>query len=469
MSKNASISQLAQKHVLQCWSSGLGFNPVEISHTEGCYIYTKDGKKIFDLRSAHECANIGFNHPMVIQAMIQQMNHSVYVTDDFIADSTAKLAQKLSDLTPGSDQKKVWFGQSGAASVEAALKAARFYKYRQVFHENRESFDPTTYPYPYKIVSRYRSWHGSTTGALSASGDPRRWFAEPMVQPGYIFGPEVYPYRSLFDNDEDGLKSASYLRHMVEMEGGREYVAAVLVEPVVGSNGIIPAPKPYMKAIRQLCDDFDLIMIVDETMTGMGRTGRFLAIEHYDVIPDIVVMGKALGMYSPISAAIMNEKVWKTFDHAPFGHGQSYTGHALGSAAALASIQVIEDENLLNHTVEMGEYLEGKLLALKVKHPSVGEIRGLGLMYTMELVLNQERRTPVRKVNQKYHPNPVKDFAEYMLREKNIYLPSDKFGIWITPPLIVSKEEIDMLIEAFDDGLYITDKAAQKHNENNKS
>lgn len=465
MTNTLNSSQLAQKHILQCWSKSTGYHPIEISHTEGCYIYTKDGGKIFDLRSAHECANIGFNHPKVIQAMSSQMSKSLYVTDDFITDTTAQLAQKLSDLSPGDDSKKVWFGQSGAAAVEAALKAARFYKYRQVFHENRESFDSTSYPYPYKIISRYRSWHGSTTGALSASGDPRRWFAEPLVQPGYIFGPEVYPYRSLFENDADGLKSAAYLRHIVEMEGGKEYVAAILVEPVVGSNGIIPAPKPYMKAIRELCDDFDLIMIVDETMTGMGRTGRFLAIEHYDVVPDIIVMGKALGMYSPISATIMNERVWKTFDNAPFGHGQSYAGHALGASAALATIQVIEDEDLLNHTNEMGDYLEKGLINLKSKHRSVGEIRGLGLMYTMELVLNQENQTPIRKVNQKYHPNPVKDFADYMLKEKQIYLPGDKFGVWITPPLIVTKLEIDMLLEAFDDALQITDKAAENYNE----
>jgi taurine--2-oxoglutarate transaminase len=465
MRTSSAISQTYQDHLLHSWSRLDGYNPIEVTHTKGCYLFTKDGRKIFDLRSAHECANIGFNHPFVLEAMQRQLEYCTYVTDDFSTKATAQLVDKLCTLAPGNDNKRIWFGQSGAAAVEAAIKAARFYKYSQVFLQNSEKTDFTTYPYPYKIISRYRSWHGSTAGALSASGDPRRWFAEPIVQPGIVFGPDVYPYRSHFENDEDGLKSVAYLRHMVEMEGGRDYVAAVLVEPVVGSNGIIPAPKPYVKAIRELCDDFDLVMIVDETMTGMGRTGTFLAIEQYDVEPDIIIMGKALGMYCPLSAAIFNEKVWKTFEKMPFGHGQSYAGHALACAAALASIQVIENENLLQHTREMGAYLHEKLLGLGTRHESVGEVRGLGLMYTVELVLNKTTKTPIRKANQKYHDNPVRDIAAFLLNEKNIYVPGDKFGLWITPPLTVTKDEIDMLIEAFDEALSITDKAAVKFNE----
>lgn len=466
LQQRLTTSQIYQSHVLQCWSTISGYNPIEVDRTEGCYIYTKDGRKIFDLRSAHECANVGFNNPVVLKAMQEQMQQCIYVTDDFATDITARLAEKLCDLAPGTSHKRVWFGQSGASAVEAAIKAARFYKYRQVFHENRSDYDAASYPYPYKIISRYRSWHGSTAGALSVSGDPRRWFAEPLVQPGVVFGPEVYPYRSPFGEDPDGLKSAAYLRHMVEMEGGKAYVAAILIEPVVGSNGIIPAPIPYMKAVRKICDEFDLVLIVDETMTGMGRTGTFLAIEHYNIEPDIIIMGKALGVFCPLSATIMTDKIWRTFEHSPFGHGQSYSGHALGCAAALASIQVLEDQRLFEHTLEMGKYLNNQLLKLKNKHRSVGEVRGLGLMYTMELVLDREKRTPVRSIGQKYQQNPIQDLAKFLLKEKNIYVPGDKFGLWITPPLIVTKEEIDMLVDAFDEALLITDNAAAHYHEN---
>jgi len=463
-----SASEVYRNHLIPSWSTLSGMNPVEVERTRGCYIYTRDGRRIFDLRSAHECANIGFNHPHVLQAMHRQMQQCSYVTDDFATDATAELTQKLCALSPGSPDKRVWYGQSGAACVEAAIKAARFYKYRQVFHENRDAYDPVSYPYPYKILSRYRSWHGATTGALSASGDPRRWFAEPLLQPGVLFGPDVYPYRSPFGDDPDGLKAAAYMRHMIEMEGGKEYVAAILVEPVVGSNGIIPAPKPYMHAIRDLCDEFDLVMIVDETMTGMGRTGTFLAIEHYDVIPDIIIMGKALGMYCPLAATIMTQKIWNTFRHTPFGHGQSYSGHALGCAAALAAIQVLEQEQLLEHTRKTGQYLEAGLLKLRDKHRSVGEVRGIGLMYTMELVLDRQTKQPVRKFNQKYAHSPVREVASFLLEKKNIYIPSDKFGLWITPPLIVTKSEIDTLLEAFDEALEITDKAAAAYHENHQ-
>lgn len=454
-------SDIQKKYLMQCWAKQEDYQPISVIRSEGCWLYTEDGRKIFDLRSAHECNNIGFNHPKVIEAMKDQLGSVIYVTDDFATEPTAKLAQKLSHLTPGSPNKKVWFGQSGASAVEAALKAARFYAYNRTFHSQKTDKTPTPgtqYPYPYKIISRYRSWHGSSAGALSVSGDPRRWFSEPMVLPGVIFGPDVYPYRSVFGEDQDGLKSAEYLRYIIEMEGGSDFVTALLVEPVVGSNGIIPAPKAYMKRLREICDEFNLLLIVDETMTGMGRTGTFLAIEQYDIEPDIIVMGKALGAYSPLSACIFSEKVASVFDHNIFGHGQSYSGHALSCRAALASIQVLEEENLLEHVTAMGQYLQTKLADLKLKHPSVGDIRGRGLMWTLELVKNRKTKESIRNVHQKYSNNPVKILADYLLKEKNIYVPGDKFGLWITPPLIISEEEIDFLIHAFDDSLWITDQ-----------
>lgn len=454
------ISEIQKNHLMQCWSSQRHYQPLAVTRTEGCWIHTEDGRKIFDLRSAHECINIGFNHPHVLDSMKKQMEEVVYVTDDFATKPTALLAKKLSEMTPGSPNKKVWFGQSGASAVEAAIKAARFYAYNRLFHCDKKGINSNSvqYPYPYKIISRYRSWHGSSAGALSVSGDPRRWFTEPVSQPGVIFGPDVHPYRPLFDEDPDGLKSAEYLKYMIEMEGGSGFVAAIIVETVVGSNGIIPAPKAYMKRVREICDEFDLLLIVDETMTGMGRTGTFLSVEQYDIVPDIVVMGKALGAYSPLSACIFSEKVASSFDDSIFGHGQSYSGHALSCRAALASIEVIENEGLLEKVRENGAYLLKELEKLKSKHPSVGDVRGVGLMWTLELVKNRETKEPIREVGDKYQHNPVKELANYLMDEKNIYVPGDKFGLWITPPLIVTRKEIDFLVKAFDESLWITDQ-----------
>lgn len=448
------IGEKQKKYMMQCWASQHDYRPVEVESTEGCWLYLKTGEAIFDLRSAHECANLGFNHPKVLKAMELQLRRAVYVTDDFATKPTADLAEKLATITPGSTNKKVWFGQSGASSIEAAIKAARMFKYNELVENGPSFYDaPNQYPYPYKIITRYRSWHGATLGALSAGTDPRKWFAEPLTAPGFIAAPESYPYRSPFGEDPDGAKSVRYLRHMIEMEGGSGSVAAILIEPVVGSNGIIPTPAYYMRKVRKLCDEFGIILIVDETMTGMGRTGKMLAIDHYDVIPDIIVMGKALGMYSPLSATIFSEKISSGFDHNIFGHGQSYSGHALGCAAALASINILEEDDFLETVTQKGRYLQKKLKNLQKKYSFIGDVRGLGLMWTLEFSDETRRGSSFRSYLEKYDVSPVKKLAEYLLYQNRVYVPGDKFGLWIVPPLIVTYEELDWLVEQLDDGL----------------
>ena len=443
------ISEMYHNHVMQCWSSQAEYYPIEVEKTEGCWLHTKNGRKIFDLRSAHECINLGFNHPKVIEVLKEGLEKPIYVTDDFAVESTALLAKKLAEITPGSPNKKVWFGQSGAGSVEAAIKAARFHKQIKI---KEKGSDSVQYPYPYKIISRYRAWHGSSMNALSAGGDPRKWFSEPLLAPGFIQAPDAYPYRSPFGEDETGSKAANYLEYMLEMEGGGDFVAAIMVEPVVGSNGIIPAPQAYMKRVREICNAFDVLLIVDETMTGMGRTGKFLSIEHYDIEPDIIIMGKALGVYCPISATIMSEEVSASFDENIFGHGQSYSGHSLGAAAALASIEVLEND-VLPEVQEKADYLNRTLNELKKKYSFVGDVRGLGMMWTMELIKNKHTKESFRSFGEKYKTTPVKKLSKYMLDELDIYVPGDKFGLWIVPPLVASMEELDWLITQLDKAL----------------
>lgn len=449
---------------MQCWDTQQKYAPVPVVKADGCWLHTQDGRKIFDLRSAHECINLGFRHPRVLAAMQQQMEEVIYVTDDFATRPAGLLAQKLAHITPGSPNKRIWFGQSGAAAVEAAIKAARFYKYRQLAENGVANLAPDRqYPYPYKIISRYRSWHGATAGASAASGDPRRWFLEPLDPPGFKHAPEANCYRCPLHHTYPGcdLACASYIDQMIELEGGANKVAAVLVETVVGSNGIIPPPPGYFKRLREICDARDVLLIVDETMTGMGRTGKMLAIEHYDIEPDIIIMGKALGVYCPLTATIFSERVAGVFDQMIFGHGQSFSGHALGCAAALESINVIEEEDLLARTRELGDYLGEKLRALAAKHPSVGEVRGLGLFWTMELVKDRQTKEPVRHPTQKYGESVVKRMANYLLEEQHIYVPGDKFGLWIVPPLVVTRDELDFLVAAFDEALNLADAEVQ--------
>lgn len=456
---SAAFHELQARHMMQCWSLQRGYQPVPVRSADGCWIETTDGRRIFDLRSAHECINLGFRHPKVLAAMRRQMESVVYVTDDFATEPTGRLAARLAGLVPGSGDKKVYFCQSGAAAVEAAIKAARQYKYVATFKSGRSVADaPQQYPYPYKIISRYRSWHGATMGATSVSGDPRRWFAEPLVMPGVVFAPDADAYRSPFGEGAEGAAAnLRYLDYLIEQEGGSSKVAAMLVETVVGSNGIIPPPPGYMQGLRALCDKWGLVLIADETMTGMGRTGRMFAFEHYGITPDIVVMGKALGVYCPMAAVIFSGEISRTFDDHIFGHGQSFSGHALGAAAALASIEVLEEEGLIVRAAELGEYLGRRLREVGERHPCVGDVRGIGLFWTMELVKDRATKEPLRKATEKYERTIVKTVSEYLFRERNVYVPSDKFGIWVVPPLVVTRDELDFVIAAIDDALRLAD------------
>lgn len=446
---------------MQCWSSQEGYDPIAVDRTEGCWIHTSDGRRIFDLRSAHECINLGFNHPRVIAALKRQLEQVIYVTDDFATEPTGALARRLAELTPGSSNKRVYFAQSGAAAVEAAIKGARLFQYNRMFHEGgiRHADAPGQYPYPYKIISRYKSWHGSTASASSVSGDPRRWFQEPLTVPGVVFAPEANAFRPPFGTPENYVEeNLNYLEYIIENEGGSNKVAAVILEPVVGSNGIIPAPPGYLRGVRDICDRWGLLMIVDETMTGMGRTGKLLAIEHSDVEPDIIIMGKALGAYCPLTATVFSEKVSASFDKHIFGHGQSYSGHALGCAGALAALDVLLEDGVLNDVEKKGQYLESKLRELAEKHSCVGDVRGIGLFFTMELVADRQTKEPLRKTTEKYSRTIVKDVSEFLFKEKNIYVPSDKFGIWVVPPLIVTEQEIDWFCAGIDEALDMVDQ-----------
>ena len=458
------FADIQRRYLMQCWSVQNGYNPIPVIDAEGCWLYTADGRKIFDLRSAHECINLGFKNEIVLDAMRKQMNRVIYVTDDFATEPAADLAKKLAEITPGSSNKKVWFGQSGASAVEAAIKTARLYKYNQVVKKGMgDNSVNVNYPYPYKIISRYRSWHGSSNAAASVSGDPRRWFNEPFVMPGVVFAPDSYCYRCMLNHSypECNIACADYLETIIEMEGGSSRVAAIILEPVVGSNGIVVPPKEYLHKVREICDRHDILLIADETMTGFGRTGKMFAVEHFGIEPDILIMGKALGMYSPLSAVIFNEKVASSFDDNLFGHGQSYSAHALSCAAALASINILNDV-VLAQIEKKGEYLGKKLQEISKNHSSVGEVRGLGLFWTIELVQNKDTKEPLRKFTEKYKTTVVSSIADYLLKEKNIYIPSDKYGIWVVPPLVVTVDEIDFIVDAINDALFIADKEVQK-------
>ncbi len=445
-------------HLMQCWSAQAGYNPLPVIAAEGCYLYLSDGRRIFDLRSSHECNQLGFNHPAVVEAIQRQAASICYVTDDFATEATGKLIEKLAYLTPGqAEGKRIWLGQSGAGAVEAAIKAARFWARIRLEEKGWAATDsPKQYPFPYKIVARHRAWHGSTLGATSAGGDPRRWFTEPHTAPGFVFAPDAYCYRCPLGHaghEHCGLACARYLEQIIDAEGGNSGVCAVLIEPVVGSNGIIPPPPGYLQALRELCDRRDLLLIVDETMTGFGRTGAMFAVDHWGIEPDILILGKALGAGMPLSAAVFSQKVARVFEENLFGHGQSHAGHALGCAAALAGIEAMQSEQLVQRSAELGAFLLDLLRQRLAPHPLVGDIRGLGLFCTVELVQDQLTKVPLRSPMDKYAESPIKAMAAWLLELKGIYMPGDKFGLWVVPPLVVTREELVWIVESLAEAL----------------
>ena len=466
MEEYEDFGEIQRKYVMQCWARQKEYRPIPVVKVEGCWLYTKDGRKIFDLRSAHESINLGFRHPKVLDAIRKQLEKVIYVTDDFATWPTAMLAKKLAEISPGDKDKKVWFCQSGAAAVEAAIKASRFCRYNELFRSNRNPAQVTdwNYPYPHKIISRYRSYHGATHGAVSVSGDPRRWCIEPIKMPGVVYAPDPYCYRCPFglEYPDCDIQCAQYVDYMVEWEGGSTKVAAVIVEPVVGSNGIIPPPPEYFKILREICDKWDIILICDEIMSGFGRTGKMFAIEHYGIVPDIITMAKSFGVYVPLGATIFSKRVSESFEENLFCHGQSFSGHALACAAAMAGIEVLEEEKILEHVQKTGKYLGKRLRELQDNHPSVGDVRGLGFFWTLELVKDRETKEPFRRPSEKYVSSVITKIANYLLEKRNIYIPSDKWIIWIVPPLIATKEELDFVVDAIDDALKISDGEVQK-------
>ena len=239
---------------------------------------------------------------------------------------------------------------------------------------------------------------------------------------------------------------------MIEQEGGSNAVVGVLVEPIVGSNGIMLPPEGYFEKLQELCKRWDLLLIVDETMTGMGRTGKMFACEHFGIEPDVLIMGKALGAYCPMAASIFSEEVSQSFDSNIFGHGQSYSGHALGAAAALASIDVLFEDKLIEHALSMGVWIEKRLLELAEKYPIVSHIQGIGLFWTVHLA-GQDENTPVRLATEKYQENLVASISKFLFEEHSIYTPSDKFGIWIVPPLVATQEEMSWVLDCIEDAL----------------
>jgi taurine--2-oxoglutarate transaminase len=342
--------------------------------------------------------------------------------------------------------EKYFFTTSGTEANEAAFKIARMVTGKT------------------KIISRYRSYHGSTMGSIAATGDPRRWAMEPAGKiPGVIFAPEVNCYKCplLHTYPQCGIACVEYIEHMIANESD---VAAVIVEPVVGTNGVLIPPREYMPRLRQICDQNEVLLIADEVMTGWCRTGKWFAMDHWGVVPDILTTAKGITNAAiPLGLCATTGKIAAYFDDHFFSHGHTYEAHPLTLAPAVASIKEMKRLNLAGRAVEMGAYLGKKLNALSERHPSIGEVRGIGMFWAVDLVRNQKAKTPFNTFKDKISGAPlVVDKVAAKMMANGVYIQAWMSHFVIAPPLIVTEKELDQGVAALDEALGIADSEAER-------
>jgi taurine--2-oxoglutarate transaminase len=432
------IEQLDKDHVFGTWSFQSEVQPTEVVSAEGGRITTAAGDELIDFSGQLMCSNLGHSADRVTDAVHEQLQSAAYVAPGFTTEARAKLGAKLAEVTPG-DLTKTFFSTSGTEAIEAAIKIAKFYTGKD------------------KIVSRYRSYHGATYGSISVTGDPRRLAAEPGI-PGAIKAPDPYAYGSTLDP----MESLEYIDEMLMLEG--DTVAAILVEPIVGSNGILVPPDEYLPRLKEIAHDHDALLIADEVMSGFGRTGEWFGCDLYDVTPDIMTMAKGLtGAYQPLGATIVTPEIANHFEDTMLTHGHTYAGHPTAVAAGLAAIETYETQNLIPQAHQRGTYLADRLDNLAKTHPSVGDTRGVGLFHGIELTKRRDRREPFGHREDKISPGTtVVDEVAATAAEHGTYVANMINTLIIAPPLTITEAEIDDAIDALDAALEVSD-AAMEH------
>jgi taurine--2-oxoglutarate transaminase len=438
----AQIVEDAKEYVLYSWSTQDAINPIAVAGAEGRYFWDYDGKRYLDFASQLVNVNIGHQHPKIIAAIKEQADKLCTIGPPMANESRSRLGRLLEEVTPG-DLSMSFFTNSGAEANENAIKLARLYTGRN------------------KIIARYRSYHGATHGSISLTGDPRRWPTEPGM-PGVVRMLDPYTYRCPAGHPDPCpvCTGAPHLEEILEYEGAQT-VAAVILETVTGTNGIIPPPPGYLQAVREVCDRHGILLILDEVMAGFGRTGRWFACENWDVVPDILTVAKGINSgYVPLGAMIIRKPIADWVRSRYFPGGLTYAGHPLACASAVASIEAFQEEAVVENAAEVGAYMGERLRELQASHPSIGEVRGLGCFWGIELVKNRETREMLVPFNASGDATaPVARMAKAAL-ERGLYLMTHWNVVMAVPPLTVTREEVDEGIVILDEALAIADEYA---------
>lgn len=426
--------ELCKRHTMYEWSVQSKIDPIPVARAEGVYFWTPEGKRYLDFNSQLMCSNIGHSHPKVVKAIQEQAATLCYANPFMATEPRARLGRKLSEIAPG-DIDTFFFTNGGAEANENAIRIARTVTGR------------------HKIMVRYRSYHGGTAGAIALTGDPRRWFAEPSI-PGIVRAPDFHKYGR---KDPEPLDVCiREIEDIIRYEGGQN-IAAFLMETVVGTNGILVPPDGYMKAVRQICDKHGILLIADEVMSGFGRTGKWFAVEHWDVVPDMITMAKGLtSAYVQLGAVGMRAPIAAAFKDRAFPGGLTYNSHTLACATALATIAVYEDEGLMDRAVKLGAVLRERMKQLEKKHPSVGTTRNIGLFGIFEIVRNRATFEPMAPFNG--HSEEMMALGAFF-REQGLYTFVRWNTFFTNPPLIITEAQLHEGLDIVDRGLEITDRA----------
>ncbi|WCT09865.1 aminotransferase class III-fold pyridoxal phosphate-dependent enzyme [Mucilaginibacter jinjuensis] len=441
LSEAEEIIQNSMDYTLFSWSKQKGINPIAVKYAEGVYLYDYEGQRYIDFSSGLINVNIGHGNQRVTQAVVEQMQQVSYVTPGCVTKARGDLGKKLAEITPG-NLTKTLFTVCGATAIENAIKLARMYTSR------------------HKIIARYRAFHGSSYGAMTAGGDPRKLAADSQQAPNIVHVEDPYCYRCPWGKEISSCnrECVSHIERVIEFEGP-ENVAAILMEGESGSSGCIKYPPDYLQKIRALCDKHGILLIADEVMSGFGRTGRWFGVDVHGVVPDMIATAKGITAgYLPLGALIVTDTIADYYNDRPLMLGLTYSAHPVTCAAGVEVLKIYEDENLIENAAAMGAYIEQQVEEMKLIHPSIGDFRNTGLLGCIELVKNRNTKEPMAPFNAKPDEMAIMNKVAAKIKELGMYAFVRWNYVFIAPPLSITRAQVDEGLAIISKALSIADE-----------
>ncbi|HEY8971975.1 MAG TPA: aminotransferase class III-fold pyridoxal phosphate-dependent enzyme [Puia sp.] len=444
VSETQEIQQENFDYTLFSWSKQKGLNPIAVKHAEGVYLYDYDGRRYLDFSSGLMNVNIGHGNQRVTAAVVRQMQEVSYVTPSCVTRARGELGRRLAEITPGA-LKKTLFTVCGASAIDNAIKLARLYTGR------------------HKIIARYRAFHGASYGSMTAGGDPRKLPHDVQQMPNVVHVEDPYCYRCPWGKEISSChrECVSHVERIIELEGP-ETIAAILMEGESGTSGCIKYPPDYLQKISALCDKHGILLIIDEVMSGFGRTGKWFAAELHGIEPDMIATAKGITAgYIPLGALIVTDKIADHFNDRTLWLGLTYSAHPVACAAGVEVLKIYEDEHLIENAAAMGRYLEAQVEKMKEQHPSIGDFRNTGLLGCLELVKNRTTKEPMAPFNARPEEMTTMNQVAARLRQLGLYAFIRWNYIFIAPPLTVTREQMDEGLAIIGDALTIADAQTQ--------